>query len=124
MGRVLASGGAVVAAACILAACGGAVAATSGRVVNGQLIRVGGPAPGLPVPLPGQIEARDGSGHHYAAPVGRDGWFRLHLPPGRYLVTGHSPRIQDGKELCSAAKTVTVTKTGLLKNVDVICQIR
>jgi hypothetical protein len=44
-------------------------------------------------------------------------------PPGTYLVTGHSPQIQDGKELCSAAKTVTVTRTGLLKNVHVICQI-
>jgi hypothetical protein len=124
MGRVLTSGGAVIAAACVLAACGNSAAATSGRVVTGQLIRIGGPAPGLPIPLPGQIEARDGSGHHYAVPVGRDGRFRLHLPPGTYLVTGHSPQIQDGKGLCSAAKTVTVTRTGLLKNVHVICQIR
>ena len=99
------------------------MAATSGRLVTGQLVRVGGPEPGLPVPLAGQIEARDGSGHHYAASVGRDGRFRLRLPPGSYLVTGHSPQIQDGKELCSAAKTVTVTKSGLLKNVHVICQI-
>lgn len=118
MGAVLTAGVAV-----LLAACGGRATVTSDGIVTGQLIRVGGPAPGAPLALFGQIEARDDAGHHYTVAVGHDGRFRLHLPAGTYLLTGHSPQIQSGKALCAAMKPVSVTKNGTLTGVPVICQI-
>src|SRR5437899_1485435 len=92
----------VVGVAILVAGCAGH--ADSGRAVVGRLVRVGGPAPGLPAPLPGKIEARDSAGNLHSAAVGRSGRFRLSLPPGTYTVTGTSPLIQDGKARCSATK--------------------
>ena len=117
-GVVLAAGAVIV-----LAACGSSGPAASDPVLAGQLIRVGGPAPGAPVPLGGQIDARDNAGHEYTVSVGPDGRFRLRLPPGTYRLTGHSPQIQDGKALCTATKPVSVTGNGPLNSVKVICQI-
>ena len=118
-GAVLAAG-----VAMFLAACGGQATVTSDGIVTGQLIRVGGPAPGAPVALFGQIEARDGAGHHYTVAVGHDGRFHLHLPAGTYRLTGHSPQIQSGKGLCVAMKPVSVSKNGTLTGVRVVCSVR
>jgi hypothetical protein len=109
-------------AAVLMTGCGDP--ATAHQVVTGQLVRVGGPAPGLPVPLPGQIEARDANGNVFSATAGHDGRFHLSLPLGTYLITGHSPRIQDGKAQCAAAKPVHVTKAGAVAGVQVVCSIR
>lgn len=110
-----------IAAAVLMAGCGDP--ATAHQIVTGQLVRVGGPAPGLPVPLPGQVEARDANGNVFSATVGHDGRFHLSLPPGTYRITGHSPRIQDGKAQCAAAKPVHVTKASAVAGVQVVCSI-
>ncbi len=112
-----------ISAAAFTASCGGAgTTAAAHHVVTGQLLRIGGPAPGLPVPLPGQIEARDANGNLFSATAGRDGRFRLLLPLGTYRFTGRSPRIQDGQMLCAAPKPVHVTSD--IAGVLVVCSIR
>ena len=87
-------------------------------------MRVGGPAPGSAVPLPGRVEAREANGNVFSVMVGRHGRFRLSLPLGTYRITGHSPRIQDGKMLCSAAKRVHVTNANAAAGIQVVCSIR
>ena len=93
------------------------------RIVTGRLVRVGGPAPGSPVPLSGTIEARNRAGDVVAARVGRNGRFRLELAPGTYSLTGRSPLMEDGKMVCAAAKPVDVTRAGPTPRVPVICEI-
>jgi nucleotide-binding universal stress UspA family protein len=81
----------------ILVGCGGG---PGGRqTVRGTFVRVGGPAPGAPVPLPGTITARAATGSTFAATAGRNGRFTLSLPPGRYYVTGRSPLMQSGQTI-------------------------
>src|SRR5690348_16872419 len=97
----------------VLAGCGASAGASpsnglSGdpanqQAVTGALMRVGGPAPGSPVPLPGTITARAATGRSFTATAGRNGRFRLSLPPGAYRVTGRSPLIQSGQVACAAA---------------------
>jgi len=117
--------GAAIAIGAVITGCGGQVAAQQDarQTVTGKLVRVGGPAPGSPVPLPGQIVARDAQGHVFRTTAGRNGRFRLSLPPGTYRLTGHSPRIQDGKALCAAAKPVRVTKASAAAGIQVVCSI-
>ncbi|MGN6796021.1 MAG: hypothetical protein ACTHJW_26850 [Streptosporangiaceae bacterium] len=92
--------------------------------MTGALVRVGGPAPGLPAPLPGRIEAVDSNGNEVIVSAGRNGRFKLELAPGTYKLTGNSPLIQQGKMICSAAKPVHVTRTARIAKVLVICSIR
>jgi hypothetical protein len=93
------------------------------RVVMGRLVRVGGPPPGLPAPLPGRVRAVSSAGDEVTVVVGRDGWFKLRLTPGTYNVTGHSPQIQDGKMICAAAKPVHVTLDAPIASLRVVCSI-
>jgi Polysaccharide lyase family 4, domain II len=97
----------------------------SHQTVTGLLVRVGGPAPGSPVPLPGTVAARNAAGAQFTATTGKNGRFRLSLPPGTYRLTGHSPQvIGDGQqELCLAVRTVHVTRRTALHNVWVVCSI-
>ena len=62
------------------------------QTVTGLLVRVGGPAPGSPVPLPGTVVARTPAGGQFTTTTGKNGRFQLSLPPGAYRLTGHSPR--------------------------------
>ena len=95
------------------------------QTVTGLLVRVGGPAPGSPVPLPGTVVARTPAGGQFTTTTGKNGRFQLSLPPGAYRLTGHSPQVMgDGQqELCSAARTIHVTRRVPLHNVWVICSI-
>jgi hypothetical protein len=118
---------AAVAAACaalaaLVAGCGSDPAVH--RIVTGQLVRIGGPAPGSPVSLPGTIEARNSAGDVVAVSVRRNGRFRLELSPGTYRLTGHSPLMEDGKMVCGAAKPVDVTRSEPIATVTVVCPIR
>lgn len=125
IGAAVAIGAAVFAAGCAAGCVAGCDSpATAYQVISGQLVRVGGPAPGSAVPLPGQIEARDASGNVFRATAGNDGRFRLSLPPGTYRLAGHSPLIQDGKALCSAAKPVHVTNANAAAGIRVVCSVR
>ena len=90
------------------AACGGPKG-----TISGHLYRVGGPAPGLPSPMPGTIYVSGGP----SVPAGSDGSFSVAVSPGTYTLSGQSP---DG--LCRARHPVTV-QAGEVVKVDVICDI-
>jgi hypothetical protein len=120
--RLHAAVAAATAGALIMAGCSGHP--TDTRVVTGKLVRVGGPAPGSPVPLPGSIKAVDAAGHAYAAKADRSGRFRLTLPPGVYTVTGHSPLISSGQQLCAADGRLRVSGNLRSRRIQVICSIR
>jgi len=91
--------------------------------VTGKFVRVGGPAPGLPFPLPGTITARAATGQTFTATAGDDGRFKLSLPPGTYRVTGRSPLMQSGQMICAATAAVRVTRGKPAGHVTVVCSI-
>lgn len=92
--------------------------------VKGRLVRVGGPAPGLPVPLPGHVTATaTGGTPAQTVAVGRDGKFSLNLPVGTYHFTGTSPLIASGHATCHAMHTVRVRAAQTITGVQVICSI-
>jgi hypothetical protein len=71
----------------VLASCGGDPGYQ--QAVPGTFVRVGGPAPGSPVPVPGMITARAATGQAFTATAGQNGRFTLSLPPDSYHVTNH-----------------------------------
>jgi hypothetical protein len=93
------------------------------QTVPGTFVRVGGPAPGSPVPLPGTITARAVTGETFTATAGRDGRFKLPLPPGTYRVTGRSPLMQSGQMICAATAELHVSRGQPARPVTVICSI-
>jgi hypothetical protein len=103
-----------------LAGCGGN-AAHGG--VTGVLEQVGGPSPGSPVGLPGQVVAVNSAGAQFTTAVGADGRFTLSLPPGTYQFSGYSPLMGDGKMRCSAAQAVHVVTGRTRSHVTVVCSI-
>jgi len=58
--------------------------------IAGALVRVGGPSPGAPVALPGQVTATSSAGRKFTVTVGKSGKFVLSVSPGEYKLTGHS----------------------------------
>jgi len=112
------------AAVAVLAGCGPSPAATG--TVTGVLVRVGGPAPGAPVPLPGKVVAVSSDGARYTATTGRNGRYRLSLPPGSYQLTGHSRNVrsQGAPMLCTGRHAVHVAAGRTESGNDVICAIR
>jgi hypothetical protein len=105
----------------VLVGCGGSPGYH--QTVPGTFVRVGGPAPGSAVPLPGTINARDVAGKTFTATVGRNGRFTLSLPPGVYHVTGRSPLMQSGKMICPATADLHVTRGKRPRPVRVVCSI-
>jgi hypothetical protein len=95
------------------------------QTVAGILVRVGGPptlaAPPKPVPLPGEVVARNAMGQQFTAAIGNSGRFELSLPVGTYRLTGHSPQVSG--ETCSASQSVRVTTPRPLRNIWVVCSI-
>jgi len=105
----------------LLAGCGG----SSGfhQNVPGRFVRVGGPPPGSPVPLPGTITARAVTGGTFTATAGNSGRFTLSLPPGSYHVTGRSPLMQSGQMICAATAELRVIRNMQAGSVIVVCSI-
>lgn len=93
------------------------------QTVPGTFVRVGGPAPGSPVPLPGTITAKTARGETFAATAARDGRFKLSLPPGTYRVTGSSPLMQSGQMICAATAELHVSRGHPVRPVTVVCSI-
>jgi len=93
--------------------------------VGGTLVRVGGPAPGSAVALPGQVTAENSFGHKFTVTVGKRGQFVLSLPAGVYQLTGRSPMVTvDGAEMtCAATQPVRVKSGQETRGVEVICSI-
>ena len=87
--------------------------------VTGHLFAVGGPAPGLPRPLPGSVLV---SGQdEFRVTVGSDGRYSVPVPEGTYEVSGRSPLYQGGHDVCHATSRVAVT-TDSVSTADVFCQ--
>lgn len=85
---------ALVVLAVVVPACAGGSAGSTARVVHthGTIVRVGGPAPGSPVPIAGaRLEIR-GRGGSTDVRTDRHGRFAFDLPSGTYRVTatGHT----------------------------------
>lgn len=112
-----------VASAAIVAGCGGRP--DPHQAATGLLVRVGGPAPGSPVPLPGTVVAQSVAGDQFTTTTGNDGRFQLSLPPGTYRLTGHSPQVMgDGRQmLCRAARPVRVTRHKPAHGIWVVCSV-
>jgi hypothetical protein len=91
--------------------------------VTGKFVRVGGPAPGSPVPLPGTITARAATGQTFTARAGSNGRFTLSLPPGTYRVSGRSPLIQSGQMVCGATALLRVSPKRPAGRVTVVCSV-
>jgi hypothetical protein len=104
-----------------LAGCGGSPGYR--QTVRGTFVRVGGPAPGSPFPLPGTITARAATGSTFTATAGRTGRFTLSLPPGGYQVTGRSPLMQSGQMICDATTELHITRGKAARPVTVVCSI-
>ena len=94
-------------------------------IIAGRFVRVGGPPPGSPVPLPGQIVATGGGGSRYTTTAGSNGRYSLSLPPGTYRLTGYSPQVHAGSSevKCSAEHAVRVSAHGRTAGIEVICSI-
>jgi hypothetical protein len=105
----------------VLASCGGS--AGYHQTVPGTFVRVGGPAPGSPVPLPGTITARAATGETFTARAGRNGRFTLSLPAGAYRVTGRSRLMQSGQMVCVATAELHVLRGNPAASVTVVCSI-
>lgn len=105
----------------VLAGCGGHPGYH--QTVPGRFVRVGGPAPGSPFPLPGTITARAATGETVTAAAGQDGRFRLSLPPGSYRVTGRSPLMQSGQMICAATAELHISRGQSARSVTVVCSI-
>jgi hypothetical protein len=105
----------------VLTGCGGSPGYR--QTVPGTFVRVGGPAPGSPFPLPGTITARAATGQTFTATAGQDGRFKLSLPPGTYRVTGRSPLMQSGQMICAATAELHVTRGRPARPVTVVCSI-
>jgi hypothetical protein len=95
------------------------------QTVTGMLVRVGGMATleaAQPLPLPGEVAARNAAGQQFTAATGTNGRFGLSLPPGIYRLIGHSPSVSG--ETCRATLSVRVTTRKPLHDIWVVCSIR
>lgn len=104
-----------------------AAAAEYRQVVTGTLWRVGGPAPGTPVPLAGQVVARNEAGEQFTAVTTGNGRFQLLLPPGTYQLTSTSPQVSSGRavgRLSGPAGAVLHVTSKPIHDVQIVFSIR
>lgn len=88
--------------------------------LTGQLILVGGPAPGRPRGLPGTIITKGPGGRRLIA-TDKSGSFTVQLQPGRYSVSGRSPLYDAGNTECQPA-TQVIVRPSRIERADVYCQ--
>jgi hypothetical protein len=91
--------------------------------IDGELLRVGGPAPGAPLPLSGRILLTAADRDAVTVVVGANGKFSVTLPIGHYQVQGTSPAIGGGNGPCSRTVSVTV-RTHERVHVQAICDVK
>ena len=92
-----------------------------------RLNRVGGPAPGAPVPLAGSVIATSNNSARCSVQVGSDGAARVALRRGVYRVTGRSPQYGDGKYVCTSPQLLTVSDPGSVTDptsINVECSVK
>ena len=93
-----------------------------GGTVTGTLMFGG---PGRPGPVPGQVMAANSASGQFTATAGDSGRFRLYLPPGRYQLTGSSPKVTlNGAEVqCNARHPIHVTARTTTRGIRVACYL-
>jgi hypothetical protein len=104
----------------MLSACSRESTPDSYGVVAGHLQLVGGPV-NVTIPVAGSITVQGDV--ERTVEVGSDGVFSIAVPPGRYLLTGHSPQYGGGEGLCGRGAKPVVVKTGVTTSVDVACDM-
>jgi hypothetical protein len=68
----------------------------------------------------GEVTALNGRGRRYSRAVPRLGRFTLRLPPGRYVLSGTSPRFDGGTSVCVAGPIAV--RAGRTVHRDVSCE--
>ena len=91
--------------------------------VTGQVLFVGGPAPGLPRALKNGGTVVFTGTPMVHAPLDTRGRYLVHLSPGAYRVTARSPDYINGHGVCEARRAIRVAIGGHAF-VKVYCQIR
>jgi hypothetical protein len=91
--------------------------------VAGQILYVGGPAPGAPRALKRGGTVVFTGALTFKAPVHSHGVFSVRLSPGTYSITATSPVYHGGRGVCAAQRRVRVTD-GSSASVKIYCQIR
>lgn len=103
-----------------------AVHASSGEAKQGtlvgQVVYVGGPAPGSARPVAGGAVMFAGAERTSTA-MSERGRFSAELEPGMYVVTATSPDYKSGDAACEAAHPVRVSAAETA-SVKVFCQVR
>jgi len=94
--------------------------------VTGTFVAVGGAAPGLPRPLPGQVTAANTAGRKFTVTVGKSGRFVLSLPAGVYRLTGRSPMfsVNGAEGTCAADQPVRVRAGKKTLGVEVVFPLK
>jgi hypothetical protein len=94
--------------------------ASADAQVAGALMVVGGP-PGVgPMHWPGTIRVQGPV--DTTLQTDSHGYFSAHLPPGRYRFSGTSPKLDDGRDVCTSRHPVVLTSHRTV-HVSVICDI-
>lgn len=106
--------------AALLAACSSHSRPDATGALTGHLFLVGGPAPGTPRALTGEVIAKGPHGSQVTA-TDATGRFVLHLPAGRYSLTGRSPLYDDGRTICKPGTPVTIHPASQ-QTANVYCQ--
>jgi hypothetical protein len=92
--------------------------------LQGHLYGVGGPAPGTAKPWPGTVTI-SGTGNRRDISVGADGAYSAAVPPGRYVVVGHSAHLTVNAvaAACPAPQDAQVA-AGHTTKLDAFCHMR
>ena len=108
-----------------LSGCGTSGATPTGTV-TGQLLRVGGPAPGSPVAIPGSVTLQEVStGRRFRASTATDGRFSVKVPAGTYEVSGQSPQVlSNNREIVGTAGSVVRVQANETSRANVHISIR
>jgi hypothetical protein len=99
-------------------------------ILEGSLLEVGGPPPGLPRGLPGTINLTGPDGRTSAIDTGADGRYSMTIDPGTYHAFAHSPGYAlryDCPPFTSGADTSAdpiVIEPDRVVHIDFICSIR
>lgn len=91
-------------------------------MVAGQLLFVGGPAPGFPRAVSGGTVTFSGA-RTVTTHVDSNGTFSVPLSPGTYTVTATSANYNSGRGVCMASRAVRVADRGT-ESVRVYCQVK
>jgi hypothetical protein len=89
--------------------------------LQGRFQATGGVVAGPMFPLSGTVMVT-GQGLTQQVTVGKDGTFRIDLPPGRYTLVGSSPRVTTGTDRCPTVGPAEVV-AGTIVSVDVFCSV-